>query len=234
VSAPRVRDRLPRPAARTIVRAMALVDRLAAAAALVSIWAGCGQVSQSSPAAGMDGGDAAASSSGMPIGSMGNDSGVGAGDDAPDDAPEGDASDAGCVIGDASVLGMECPSACRFESCCGPDWSQQCLAQGGAMERCVWGGGCEGPSGTCYPPPQPEAGSFGCVSRSCARGQACVLHALQGDGCESHYCDNPPFPCDDAGNCPCPGDAGGSSGGSSRLVGCANDDAGNARIVYLY
>ncbi len=211
-----------------------------------SIWAGCGGGSSGTSGAGghvgaQESGNGLGSGSGGPSegGSQGTDGAPGGGSPGTDAGVADASSDAvGCMVPDASsVLGTACPTACGFGTCCVAAWTDLCFAQGGQMERCVWGSGCEGAAGTCYAPPVLEAGSFPCVSTACSASEVCVHHALAGDGCESHYCQAAPTGCGEAGTCGCfvaAGSSGSSGGGPGQYEGCTQDDAGHATVTYAY
>jgi hypothetical protein len=133
--------------------------------------------------------------------------------------------------GAGSLFGMTCPTQC--DPCCDPAWAQECLAQGGVMERCNSVSCSEAVSGTCEPPPALEAGTFQCAATGCNVGQVCI-HSLLGpmDGCEQHHCAQPPPPCADAATCACLSAVGSASGSFGQFVSCAQDDAGNATASY--
>ncbi len=220
---------------------------------LVSTWAACdGKAVTTPPGPGADGSLPPGTSSGSSGGSAetGTDGtspdgtppdgstppdGTTSLDGAEDGSVDADAASSCAVADGASVLGMVCP-VCAY--CCDFAWSTLCLDQGGSMERCVWGGGCEGLEGTCSPPPPQETGKFRCAAVNCNVGtDVCVHHALQGDGCESHYCQSAPTGCTGCACFPQSGSSGGSGGsgsGGMQVTGRTQDSAGNVTITALY
>ena len=203
-----------------------LVVALGLGSTLLSIWTGCTGVSSGESSRL----DASGNESGTASGSSGSD---GSGNTASSGASDGGAS--GCFVHDGgSLFGMTCPTQCA--PCCEVAFSRECLNQGGAMERCNSVNCNNALSGTCYPPPPPEAGTVRCAATSCPVGQLCV-HQLLGpmDGCERHECMVPPFQCADAATCACisaGADASSSGSGFGTFVNCTQDDAGNATASY--
>jgi hypothetical protein len=122
-----------------------------------------------------------------------------------DGSGTGGAPGTGGTGGQMPVLGTTCTNA---SDCCNA-WAEECLAEGGYLDTCMFGLNCAtahyniGLDSVCHPVSTPTAGQFACAYLACDAGQVCHYVEPVGDGCQSHECIAAPAPCEQTPTCEC-------------------------------